>query len=179
MSHDADFLNSVCTDILHLEQRKVVHYKGNFDQFREMERQKFKQLVKAYEKQQKQLRQLKASGKSSKKATDIVKKKREPGARTLKKKQKESVESSQDSGEQAKLIERPKEYNVKFSFPEITVISPPVLEVRDVSFRYGDGPYLFKNAEFGLDTDSRVCIVGPNGVGKSTLCTCPLWWHPT
>merc|ERR1712001_734850 len=31
------------------------------------------------------------------------------------------------------------------------------------------GPSLFKNVEFGIDMESRIAIVGPNGVGKSTL----------
>ncbi|CAK4881802.1 unnamed protein product [Aphanomyces euteiches] len=169
VSHDADFLNSVCSEILHLENKKLVSYKGNYDQFKEMEVQKRKQAEKAWEKQQKQLRALKAKGTSSSKATDIVKKQREPGARAEKKKAKSSVESAQDSGKTMELLERPREYTVKFSFKEITQLSPPILEVREVSFKYGDGPYLFNNVDFGLDTDSRVCIVGPNGVGKSTL----------
>ncbi|KAF4042035.1 ABC transporter [Phytophthora infestans] len=71
VSHDADFLNSVCTEVLHLENKKIVHYKGNYDMFRDMEKQKRKQMEKAWEKQQKQLRNLKASGKSSKKATEL------------------------------------------------------------------------------------------------------------
>nr|CCA23226.1 ATPbinding cassette subfamily F member 1 putative [Albugo laibachii Nc14] len=170
VSHDADFLNSICTEVLHLENRKIAHYKGNYDQFREMELQKRKQMEKAWEKQQKQLRNLKASGKSSKKATEIVKKKREPGARATKKKSTESTESALVSSDQTDLLERPREYIVKFSFPEISKVSPPILEVREVSFRYNEStPYLFKNIDFGIDTDSRICIVGPNGVGKSTL----------
>uniref|UniRef100_K3WZQ2 ABC transporter domain-containing protein n=1 Tax=Globisporangium ultimum (strain ATCC 200006 / CBS 805.95 / DAOM BR144) TaxID=431595 RepID=K3WZQ2_GLOUD len=168
VSHDADFLNSVCTEVLHLENRKLVHYKGNYDMFRELEKQKRKQMEKAWEKQQKQLRNLKASGKSSKKATEIVKKKREPGARAQKNKSLTS-EAASAASEPTELLERPKEYIVKFSFPETTQVPPPILEVREASFRYGDGPYLFKNSDFGIDTSSRVCIVGPNGVGKSTL----------
>ncbi|RHY04289.1 hypothetical protein DYB30_008039 [Aphanomyces astaci] len=169
VSHDADFLNSVCGEILHLESKKIVSYKGNYDMFKEMEVQKRKQAEKAWEKQQKQLRALKAKGASSTKASDIVKKQREPGARADKKKAKSSVESAQDSGKTLELLERPREYTVKFSFKEITQLSPPILEVREVSFKYGNGPYLFKDVDFGLDTGSRVCIVGPNGVGKSTL----------
>ncbi|ETV72899.1 hypothetical protein H257_12234 [Aphanomyces astaci] len=169
VSHDADFLNSVCGEILHLESKKIVSYKGNYDMFKEMEVQKRKQAEKAWEKQQKQLRALKAKGASSSKASDIVKKQREPGARADKKKAKSSVESAQDSGKTLELLERPREYTVKFSFKEITQLSPPILEVREVSFKYGNGPYLFKDVDFGLDTGSRVCIVGPNGVGKSTL----------
>ncbi|GAB9470630.1 Atp-binding cassette sub-family f member 1 [Globisporangium polare] len=168
VSHDADFLNSVCTEVLHLEHRKLVHYKGNYDMFRELEKTKRKQAEKAWEKQQKQLRNLKASGKSSKKATEIVKKKREPGARAQKGKALTTDDASAASEPQS-LLERPKEYIVKFSFPETTQVPPPILEVREASFRYGDGPYLFKNSDFGIDTSSRVCIVGPNGVGKSTL----------
>lgn len=168
VSHDADFLNSVCSEVMHLENKKIVHYKGNYDMFRDMEKQKRKQMEKAWEKQQKQLRNLKASGKSSKKATEIVKKKREPGARASKKKALTPDDAAEASAPMD-LLERPKEYIVQFSFPETTAVSPPILEVREASFRYGDGPYLFKNTDFGIDTSSRVCIVGPNGVGKSTL----------
>uniref|UniRef100_A0AAV1TQQ9 ABC transporter domain-containing protein n=1 Tax=Peronospora matthiolae TaxID=2874970 RepID=A0AAV1TQQ9_9STRA len=167
VSHDADFLNSVCSEVLHLESKKIVHYKGNYDMFREMEKQKRKQMEKAWEKQQKQLRNLKASGKSSKKATEIVKKKREPGARASKKAL--TPDDASVASAPMDLLERPKEYIVQFNFPETTIVSPPVLEVREASFRYGNGPYLFKNTDFGIDTTSRVCIVGPNGVGKSTL----------
>jgi ABC-type multidrug transport system fused ATPase/permease subunit len=43
-------------------------------------------------------------------------------------------------------------------------------QIRDVSFRYGEKyPWLFKNMAFGVDTGTRAAIVGPNGVGKSTL----------
>ena len=45
VSHDQDFLNSVCEEILHLDSKKVVQYKGNYDQFKEMEAQKRKQQV--------------------------------------------------------------------------------------------------------------------------------------
>ena len=38
----------------------------------------------------------------------------------------------------------------------------------DVTFGYGN-QVLFKDLDFGVDMDSRIAIVGPNGVGKSTL----------
>jgi ATP-binding cassette subfamily F protein 1 len=76
-----------------------------------------------------------------------------------------------ESGEsKVELIKRPRDYAVTFSFPEVSIINPPILEVRDVNFRYGpDLPWLFRGANFGLDMASRVCIVGPNGSGKSTI----------
>ena len=58
---------------------------------------------------------------------------------------------------------------MRFRFPEALELTPPVLGVHDVEFGYGDGPSIFKKVNFGIDTDSRVAIVGPNGVGKSTL----------
>jgi ATP-binding cassette subfamily F protein 1 len=59
-------------------------------------------------------------------------------------------------------------------FPVQADLSPPIIEVIDVNWRYelrdGTwGPYLFKDLSFGMDLQSRVCIVGPNGVGKTTL----------
>ena len=49
-------------------------------------------------------------------------------------------------------------------------LAPPVLQINDVAFRYGERyPWLFKNMSFGIDTSTRAAIVGPNGVGKSTL----------
>lgn len=39
----------------------------------------------------------------------------------------------------------------------------------DVTFAYPKQKPLFVNTEFGIDMNSRVAIVGPNGVGKSTF----------
>jgi energy-coupling factor transporter ATP-binding protein EcfA2 len=45
-----------------------------------------------------------------------------------------------------------------------------VPQINNVAFRYGERfPWLFKDMSFGIDTSTRAAIVGPNGVGKSTL----------
>ena len=69
------------------------------------------------------------------------------------------------------LLEKPKEYVVKFHFPATSDVSPPLLGLHEVSFHYDgcEGQWLFKDVDFGIDMQSRICIVGPNGVGKSTL----------
>ena len=67
------------------------------------------------------------------------------------------------------MLKKPKEYIVKFKFPEPNELAPPILGLKNVSFKYEGQPYLFKKLEFGIDMESRVAIVGPNGVGKSTL----------
>jgi len=171
VSHDQDFLNSVCQEIIHLEDKKLIVYRGNYDTFKEQEAIKLKQQQKAWEKQEKRLREMKSKGQTKQNAEKslLKSKSREPGARSKKAEAASaSVVSSADS--KAELVKRPREYAVRFQFPEVYPISPPILEVRDVDFRYTPKlPFLFKDVNFGIGLDSRVCIVGPNGSGKSTL----------
>jgi len=54
VSHDADFLDSVCTDIVHLEERKLIAYKGGYTQFKKLHAQHVKEREKEVEKQQKE-----------------------------------------------------------------------------------------------------------------------------
>lgn len=46
-----DFLNNVCTDIIHLDMQKLHYYRGNYNDFKKMNVQKRKEQEKAYEKQ--------------------------------------------------------------------------------------------------------------------------------
>ena len=78
-------------------------------------------------------------------------------------------EDDEDQGP-AELLKRPKEYKVKFNFPNPPKLSPPILGLHDVTFQYNDkSPILFKDINFGIDMSTRIAIVGPNGVGKSTF----------
>lgn len=177
VSHDQDFLNSVCQEILHLEDKKLIVYKGNYDTFKEQEATRHKQLIKDWEKQEKKLKEFKAKGLNKANAEkaqiqNIKSKSREPGARASKKAEVEAASSGglESAESTVKLMTRPREYTVAFSFPPVVPINPPILEVRDVDFRYNEKlPWLFKQLNFGLDMGSRVCIVGPNGSGKSTI----------
>jgi ATP-binding cassette subfamily F protein 1 len=173
VSHDQDFLNNVITDVIHLDQQKLIYYKGNYSHFKGAKEETFRNQVKAYEKQQKQLRKLKASGSKNKDAKDkVVKKQREKGARTTKKEKAAAAMGGGSSAAAAKseqLLERPKEYKVFIKFPPPTSVSPPIIEIIDASFNYPGHPTLFKGLNFGIGMGDRICIVGPNGVGKSTL----------
>lgn len=165
VSHDQDFLNSTCQEILHIEDLKLVSYKGNYDSFKKAEKTKFEQQVKAYEKQEKRLRELKRSGQSKAKAQEAMKKsnKREAGARSQKKKN-EAIAAGTETAEQGELIKRPKEYTVKLEFAEVAELTRPVMEVNNVHFRYSPKhPVIFDCVDFGIDMDSRICVVGPNG----------------
>uniref|UniRef100_G1KKC5 ATP binding cassette subfamily F member 1 n=1 Tax=Anolis carolinensis TaxID=28377 RepID=G1KKC5_ANOCA len=139
VSHDQGFLDDVCTDIIHLDMQKLFYYRGNYMTFKKMYQQKQKELLKQYEKQEKKLKDLKAGGKSTKQA---------PQSRV------------------AHVCSISRSYTHIFSFP-LTCSCPFPLFCVDFTYQ-GQKP-LFKNLDFGIDMESRICIVGPNGVGKSTL----------
>ncbi|VDK68345.1 unnamed protein product [Anisakis simplex] len=134
-----------------------------------MRDQKMREYMKAYEAQQKQLQSLKKSGKSSKQANEEIKSRLQNKQNKATKSKKTSAAMGDEEAEPpAELLQKMKEYNVKFAFPDPPKLPPPVLGLHSVSFGYKDQE-LFKNLDFGVDMDSRIAIVGPNGVGKSTL----------
>eukprot|EP00730_Choanoeca_flexa_P006335 TRINITY_DN12137_c0_g1_i5.p1 TRINITY_DN12137_c0_g1~~TRINITY_DN12137_c0_g1_i5.p1 ORF type:complete len:859 (+),score=338.47 TRINITY_DN12137_c0_g1_i5:54-2630(+) len=167
VSHDQDFLDNVCTDICHLDTKKLYYYKGNYTSFKKMYVQKRRERAKAYEQQQKEIKRAKQSGVTKAKAEQQAKQKQD--RRKDKKGKKGQAEDDDDNGP-VNLIERPMDYVVKFHFPNPPELSPPILGLHDVSFRYHDkADWLFDNLDMGIDLSSRIAIVGNNGVGKSTL----------
>ncbi|CAN0462305.1 unnamed protein product, partial [Scytosiphon promiscuus] len=63
--------------------------------------------------------------------------------------------------------------SVLSSVVKVSTLSPPVLQVNDVDFKYPTGPTILKDVNFGLDQSSRICIVGPNGAGKYKMVDRP------
>jgi len=167
VSHDQNFLNNICTDIIHLDMKKLFYYRGNYDSFKKMLKQKRKEQLKDYENQEKKIKSLKSSGKSSKaaekKTLEVLTKKQHKN-----KSKQQTIEDAEETKKQ-ELLQKPREYVVKFTIPSPPPLNPPILSVHNVSFNYPGQPTLFKNLDFGIDMGSRVAIVGPNGVGKSTI----------
>lgn len=87
-----------------------------------MYQQKQKELLKQYEKQEKKLKELKAGGKSTKQAEKQTKE-------VLTRKQQKCRRKNQDEESQdpPELLKRPREYTVRFTFPDPPPLSPPVL----------------------------------------------------
>ena len=172
VSHDQDFMDSVCTDIIAVDQKQLFYFRGNYSLYKEQQQQHKLKMKKAWERQEKELRAMKKAGLSKKKAMEknFKKKVRESGGA---KKGKKGGGGIADQGSSAsapgKLLARPKDYEVKFIFPQPTELTPPIIAVKDIEFNYPNGPTLFSDLSFGIDMDSRITIVGPNGVGKSTL----------
>lgn len=68
-----------------------------------------------------------------------------------------------------KPVER--ESTFTFRFADVDKLPPPVLSFDQVTFSYSGKTVddLYQNLDLGVDMDSRIALVGPNGVGKSTL----------
>ncbi|KAF8071383.1 ABCF3 [Scenedesmus sp. PABB004] len=155
VSHAREFLNAVCTDVLHLHARSITCYKGNYDVFVKTAAERLRNAQKAAEAQ------------AAKRAhvQGFIDKFRFNAKRA-------SLVQSR-----IKALERMAEVEVTevdpeylFTFPDPGAPpSPPLLGFHDVDFGYPGGPLLFRGLNFGLDLESRAAIVGPNGIGKSTL----------
>jgi len=126
------------------------------------------QQLKDYEKQERALKHLKDQGHSSKHASEKVGKREEQKSKDKNRGRKHETNDDEVTiGKE--LLQKPKEYQVKFRFPSPPPLNPPVLGAHEVTFAYENREPLFEKLNFGIDMHSRIAIVGPNGVGKSTF----------
>lgn len=168
VSHDRDFLNSVCTDIIHLHDEKLHFYRGNFDAFESGYEQKRKETNKKFEVYEKQLKAAKRSG--SRAQQEKVKDRAKFAANKETAKSKGKGKTVDDDEEPVEAPKRWRDYSVEFHFPEPTELTPPLLQLIEVSFSYpGREDFRLSNVDVGIDMGTRVAIIGPNGAGKSTL----------
>jgi ATP-binding cassette, subfamily F, member 3 len=59
--------------------------------------------------------------------------------------------------------------DLEFTFRSLSFRGKHLLSVRDLAFGYPDQPRLFQGLGFSVNAGDRVCVVGPNGKGKTTL----------
>ena len=64
-------------------------------------------------------------------------------------------------GDISEILEDP---SCVFMFPNPEKLSPPLLKIEEGDFAYKEENFVFKGINFGVDMDSRVAIVGSNGV---------------
>jgi len=158
VSHSQDFLNNVCTNIIHLQRKKLTYYGGNFDTFVQTREEKEENQMKQFNWEQDQIKHMK----------DYIARFGHGSAKLAR--QAQSKEKTLAKMEAKGLTEKVQaDKTLIFYFSDCGKLPPPVLTFTKASFGYSPGKLLYKNLEFGVDLDSRVALVGPNGAGKSTL----------
>ncbi|EDQ84385.1 uncharacterized protein MONBRDRAFT_34730 [Monosiga brevicollis MX1] len=157
VSHAKGFLNSVCTDILEMRDRQVHRFKGNFDSFEDQKSHKMVQDEKAREGLERKRSQLQS----------FINKNIGGGAKgaSMAKSRQKMLE---------KMASLPDDVStdptVRFKIPNPGHVAGGFgIRLVGVGFHYPDAPMLFRNVEFSINQNSRICLVGPNGIGKSTL----------
>lgn len=159
VSHSQDFLNGVCSNMIDMRMKQLLMYGGNYDAYAKTREEQETNQMKQYTKQQDEIAHIKKFIASAGTYANLVK-------------QAKSRQKILDKMEADGLIQPvvpDKVFN--FSFSEVERLPPPVLSFDDISFAYDGNPEnnLYDNLSFGVDMDSRIALVGPNGVGKSTL----------
>jgi ATP-binding cassette subfamily F protein 1 len=142
VSHNIGFLNETCSQIMNIENLKLVTYRGNYTMFKKSLEQKHKNEIKLYEAYEKKLKEFKKNNSSKNGVEEFIKK---------------------------NIVPKPeKQYYVKINFQPTNSFKSHVIKLEDICFSYSDKEIL-KNVEIGIDMNTRATLVGLNGSGKSTL----------
>jgi ATP-binding cassette subfamily F protein 3 len=157
ISHDRDFLDAICTHILHIEQQKMQLFSGNYTACERARAERLANELALAEKQKRQRAHLQ-------KYVDRFR------AQATKARQAQS---------RIKMLERMGEIAAAhvdtaftFEFPEPAAYSDPLLELEDASVGYGQNGEmraLLERLRLTLRPGSRIGLLGRNGAGKSTL----------
>lgn len=158
VSHSQDFLNGVCTNIIHMQSKQLKMYTGNYDQYVQTRSELEENQMKQYKWEQEQISNMK----------EYIARFGHGSAKLARQAQsKEKTLAKMERGGLTEKVVRDKV--LVFRFTDVGKLPPPVLQFVDVSFGYTPEHILYKHLDFGVDLDSRIALVGPNGAGKSTL----------
>ncbi|KAG8532297.1 ABC transporter ATP-binding protein arb1 [Bacidia gigantensis] len=159
VSHSMDFLNGVCSNMIDMRSKQLIYYGGNYDSYIKTRSEQETNQGKAYAKQQEEIKHIKQFIASAGTYANLV--------RQAKSRQKILDKMEADGFIQPVAQDR----IFTFRFADVEKLPPPVLSLDDVTFSYSGEKKdnLYENLDFGVDMDSRTALVGPNGVGKSTL----------
>jgi ATP-binding cassette subfamily F protein 3 len=160
VSHDRWLLDRVVTRIVEVERAALREYPGNYHKYHELRRQRLVTERRTYEKQLDRIRR----------EEGFIRRYR-AGQRS---KQARGRESRLERFKRDELVEPPVHEGVmNLSLPPARRSGDLVVEAADISKRYGDA-VLFEDLSLSVSRADRIGVIGPNGVGKTTLVRCLL-----
>ena len=159
ISHDRHFLNQVCTHIADLDYQQLRIWPGNYDDFMLASMQARAQVEAANAKAKQQISDLqefvRRFSANASKARQATSRKRQI--------EKIKIEEIRPSSRQ----------NPYIRFEQAKKLYRSAVTVEKLSFRYpGTDRDIFTDLSFTIEAEQRVAIIGPNGIGKTTLMRC-------
>ncbi|MCA1024261.1 ABC-F family ATP-binding cassette domain-containing protein [Halobacillus litoralis] len=156
VSHDRYFLDKIVDTVYEIAFQSSKKYHGSYSDYLKKKEADFEQEMKRFEKQQEEIKRME----------DFIQK------NLVRATTSKRAQSRRKQLEKMDKLDKPKEDNLsaKFSFQAARRSGNDVLKLRDYAFRYSDSSsYLFDNLTLDLNRGDSVALVGPNGVGKTTL----------
>ncbi|MHC1722149.1 MAG: ATP-binding cassette domain-containing protein [Aminipila sp.] len=160
ISHDRYFLDQTVNRIFEVENHKLYTYQGGYSEYAEKKRQRREEELRKYEGQQKEISR----------QEEIIRRFKQHGTEKLAKR----AQSREKRLAQIELIEKPEALagKMKIHFKEQFKSGNDVIFAEGLKKGFGYGERrkeLFRNVDFDIKRGERICIVGANGVGKTTL----------
>lgn len=153
VSHDQYFLDHLANQILELNFGKLTTFKGNYSQYVKERELMNNQQEAAYEKQQEKI----------KKEEEFIQKNLVRASTTKR------AQSRRKALDKIERIKPPKhKQKVRINFTSDRPSGKEVLIAKDLTIGYPDKT-MVSDIDFQVNKNDRVAIIGPNGIGKSTL----------
>lgn len=156
ISHDRYFLDQIVNRIFEVKDHQLSVYHGNYSIYLERKQKEEEDYLRKYIQQQREI------GRQE----EIIRRFKQSGTEKLAKR----ARSREKRLEHEKLLEKPTvgKKRMKVQFKEKFRTGTDVLFIENLSMRFGE-ELLFKNVNLDIKRGERICMVGSNGVGKTTL----------
>ncbi|EGJ28937.1 MULTISPECIES: ABC-F family ATP-binding cassette domain-containing protein [Moorena] len=154
VSHDREFLDRLCTQIVETERGVSTTYLGNYSAYLQQKAEMQAAQLSSYERQQKEIEKQQA----------FIERFRASATRST------QAKSREKQLEKTERIEAPTANlkTLKFQFPPAPRSGFEVVKIKDLVHDYDD-KILFLGADLLIERGDRIAFIGPNGCGKSTL----------
>ena len=153
ISHDRDFIDATCERILHIEQKQLFTYKGNYSDFERLRAERLANQQANYDKQQRRIAEI----------DDFVRRFRYKATKA-----KQAQSRLKELERMQSLAPAHADSPFDFSFPAPPRSSDPLLRLDEAMLGYG-GATVLSGVDIQLRPGSRYGLLGRNGAGKSTL----------